>query len=359
VGDEDRGWLDDFAKVAALLDSGPAWERALTLSEGKADLAAEQERHAPGDALRWATYAGTTPEQAERGFLRPLWRLVVSLLDPSEPGDMPSRRATGELLDEWMAARLYHAVAAVTRALDKREPGRAAGELAALVDDWAGWYAPRRPGVGCELVEPLTRLLAPFTPHLAEAIHRQRGKRARPSVHLEDWPVLDPAWENESLLKNMARVRHLAALGLRARVQVGIQPDELLPGALVGSLAGATWSRADLEPFAALLADSLRVARVELSADAAGRVEWRLSLDPERPVQRDVSQPAIAAALAALSAERAAQSAAQLQQGISVGLEVSEQAITLLPDEVTVSVRPRAGWAAAADDEHLVALVVG
>ena len=359
VGDEGQGWLDDCAKVAALLDSGPAWERALTLSENEADLAQDQERYAPGDALRWATYAGTTLGQAERDFLRPLWRLVVSLLDPSEAGSMPPGQATGELLDEWMAARLYHAAAAVTRALDEREPGRAARELAALLDDWAGWYAPRRPGVGRELVEPLTLLLAPFAPHLAEAIHRQRGRRSRPSVHLEDWPVLNPAWENESLLKNMTRIQHLAALGLRARAQAGMQPDELLPGALVGSLAGATWSRADLEPFTALLADSLGVARVELSADAAGRVEWRLSLDPERPVQRDVSQPAIAAALAALSADRAAQIAAQLQQGISVGLEVSDQAITLLPDEVTISVRPRAGWAAAADDEHLVALVVG
>jgi hypothetical protein len=88
-------------------------------------------------------------------------------------------------------------------------------------------------------------------------------------------------------------------------------------------------------------------------------VEWRLELDPERPVQRDVSQPAIAAALAALSADRAAQFAAQLQQGISVGLEVSDQSITLLPDEVTISVQAKAGWAAAADAEHLVALVVG
>jgi isoleucyl-tRNA synthetase len=266
---------------------------------------------------------------------------------------------TGELLDEWMAARLYHTAAALTRALDEREPGRAAGELVALLDDWAAWYAPRRPGAGRELVEPLTLLLAPFVPHLAEAIHRQRGKRARPSVHLEDWPVLDPSWENEALLKNMARVRHLAALGLLARSQAGMQPDQLLPGALLGSLPGASWSLIDLEPFAGLLADSLRVASVKFSADAAGHVEWRLGLDPERQVQRDVSQPAIAAALAALSTDRAAQIAAQLQQGISVGLEVSDQAITLLPDEVTISVQARAGWAAAADAEHLVALVVG
>ena len=44
---------------------------------------------------------------------------------------------------------------------------------------------------------------------------------------------------------------------------------------------------------------------------------------------------------------------------MSVGLDVSGLAITLLPDEVSISVQARSGGAAAADAEHLVILAVG
>jgi isoleucyl-tRNA synthetase len=202
-------------------------------------------------------------------------------------------------------------------------------------------------------------LLAPFLPHLAEAIHRQAGRRSRTSVHLADWPVLDPAWEDEALLAHMARVRHLAELGLRARAQAGIAQHQVLPGALVGLLEGASWALQDLQPSIRLLADALAVAQVKLAQSTAEYVGWRLALDPDRPVQREVSQADIEAALAELSADDAARLAAQLRRGMSVGLEVSGLAITLLPDEVSISVQARPGLAAAADSEHLVALVVG
>jgi hypothetical protein len=359
AGEERQGWLGDFAQAAALLRGSPAWEQSLAIPESGPQVAWDLERHAPTDALRWAAYTNTTPEQAERDFVRPLWRLIVSLLDSSGAQDGLPGGATYELLDRWLVARLYHAVTAVTQALDDRKPGRAAGELAALVGDLAAWYVPRRPGAGREFLEPLTLLLAPFVPHLAEAIHGQTGRRPRSSVHLEDWPTPDPAWEDEALLSNTARVRHLAELGMRARAQADIESDQLLPGALVGSLAGASWELADLQPFAGLLADALRVIQVKFSPDAAGYVGWRLALNPERPVQRDVSQAEIEIALADLSAGEAAHLATQLRTGMSVGLDVSGLAITLLPDEVSISVQARSGGAATADAEHLVILAVG
>ena len=359
TGEERLGWLGDFAEIAALLRGSPAWEQALAIPESGSQVTWDLERHGPADALRWAAYTNTTPDQAERDFVRPLWRLTVSLLDSSGAQDGLPGGAIYELLDRWLVARLYHAATAVTQALDDRKPGRAAGELAALVGDLAAWYMPRRPGAGREFLEPLTLLLAPFVPHLAEAIHGQTGRRPRSSVHLEDWPTPDPAWEDEALLSNMARVRHLAELGLRARAQADIESDQLLPGALVGSLAGASWELADLHPFARLLADALRVTQVKFSQDAAGYVGWCLALNPERPVQRDVSQTEIEAALSELSAGEAAHLATQLRTGISVGLDVSGLAITLLPDEVSISVQARSGGAAAADAEHLVILAVG
>ncbi len=359
VGEERTGWLGDLSKVAALLGGSAAWERALAIPESGSETRWDLEHHPPADALRWAAYTNTTPKDAERAFLRPVWRLIASLLDSAQAPDQQPGNAMAELLDRWAAARVYHGVAVVTRVLDVREPQRAAGELVSLVDDLAAWYMPQRPVGGRELVEPLTLLLAPFVPHLAEAIHRRAGRRPRQSVHLEDWPSLDPAWEDEDLLANMARVRHLAGLGQAAREREGVDPGQVLPGALVGPLAGASWAPADLHPFAGLLADALSVAQVRLSPDAAIHVAWRLALNPVQPVQREVSHEAIQAALAGLGAGEAARLAEQLQMGMSVGLDVSGLAITLLPDEVSIFVQAGSGQVAAADAEHLVVLAVG
>ena len=158
AGEERLGWLGDFAKVAALLRGSPAWEQALAIPESGPEATWDLERHAPADALRWAAYTNTTPDQAERDFVRPLWRLIVSLLDSSGAQDGLPGGATDELLDRWLAARLHHAATTVTQALDGREPGRAAGELAALVGDLAAWYVPRRPGAGREFLKPLDPL---------------------------------------------------------------------------------------------------------------------------------------------------------------------------------------------------------
>jgi len=359
VGEERTGWLSDLTRIAPLLGGNTAWERALAIPERESEALWDLEHHAPADALRWAVYTNTTPKEAERGFLRPVWRLIVSLVDSARVQDQLPGNAMAELLDRWAAARVYDAAAAITRALDVREPQRAAGDLALLVGDLTAWYMPQRPGVGRELVEPLTLLLAPFVPHLAEAIHRRAGRRSRQSVHLEDWPSLDPAWDDKDLLANMARVRHLAGLGQAAREQRDVDPAQVLPGALVGPLAGASWAPADLHPFAALLADVLGVAQVKLSPGAAIHVGWRLALNPAQPVQREVSQEAIQAALAGLGAAEAARLAEQLQMGMSVGLDVSGMAITLLPDEVSIFVQAGSGQVAAADAEHLVVLAVG
>ena len=254
---------------------------------------------------------------------------------------------------------MHFAVSTIAQALDGREPRRAAVELASLVSDLAAWYQPLRPGAGRELLEPLSLLLAPFVPHLAEAMCRQAAGRSCPSVHLEGWPVPDPAWEDGALLSNMDRVRRVVALGLRARSMAGIEPDQLLPGALVGLPAGASWLLEDLHPFTRLLADTLRVTQVKLAPDAAAYVSWRLAPNPERPVQRALSPAALEAALADLGDDEAAHLATQLRKGLSVGLEVSGVAITLLPDEVSVSVQARSGSAVAADSDHLVILAVG
>lgn len=361
LGDQHLGWLGDLTEVAALLQGTLAWERAMVLPESEPDAAWDLVRLPPADAVRWATWSGTTPEQAEHDFLRPLWRLALSV--PTEPA--PGLRGgavvgkESDLLDRWLAARLYQASRAVDEALDAQEPARAAGALAALVSDLADWAAPRQPAYLVPALEFTSRLSAPFVPHLAEALHRQLGGWGVESVHLTAWPTADPSWADRDLLACMARVRRLAGLGQEGRAQGAVASGRKLRRGVVGLMVGDRGAMSALEPFQELLAEALGVEQVELTPEAGGRVEWRLSLNPEQYPEREVTPPEVEEALAELDATLAAHLAAEVRQGRSIGLQVSGRAMTLLPDEVRLSTEVRPGWVAAADDEHLVLLDVG
>lgn len=68
----------------------------------------------------------------------------------------------------------------------------------------------------------MVKILAPFTPFIAEEIHLALHKGVRAgtlSVHLHDWPSVNEKLknQNEKLLKEMQEIRNFATLGLAAR----------------------------------------------------------------------------------------------------------------------------------------------
>ncbi len=354
LGDRDLGWLGDRAEIVAILRGSLAWEQAVALPEDVVGSAWDLTPTPPADVLRWATYVGKPPLQAERDFLRPLWRLVTRLSEPAE-GQDPGEE--GAILNRWLLARLHETIATVGDALESCEPTQAAGALSSLVGDIRRWYTPPWPAGEEQLVETLSRLLAPFVPHLAEAIYRLGGERAAESAHLLDWPTAQPAPADRALLSGMSQVWRLVALGKIARGQCGLEADRLLCCAHVTFLAGEAAAAAELIPFKPVLAHLLGVARVQFSRETIPTRIWHLSLVPDRPFQRLVPAEAVDAALAALKPKAVARLVLQLWEGRSVSLDVAGQAVTLLPDEVRVSALP--GWAAAAERGRLLVLEVG
>lgn len=162
IGDREMGWLGDLGEVAAGLRGTLAWGQAVALPE-QPPAGAHDVDLAAADAVRWSAYTGTTVDQASE-FLEHVWRLAVA--DSPPPGG-PVESAT--------RVRLLHGIARITAALDACDPRLAADELAQLMDDQA------------LAVEPgLSRLMAPFLPHLAEALYQR--SRSGLSVHLENWP---------------------------------------------------------------------------------------------------------------------------------------------------------------------------
>jgi isoleucyl-tRNA synthetase len=358
LGDRDLGWLGDLSEVSALLRGSVAWSQAMALPGFEAEASGDLDTLSAADTLRWAAYTGTTLDQAEREFLRPLWRLVVSILDSPHVSGQEEPGGGAALLDRWLLARFDQTTLAITHALDAWQPQPAAAELDALVEDISDWYLLHRSDGGSWVLAGLSRLLAPFVPYLAEAIHRQAGGHAAESVHLAAWPIPDPMAEDPGLLDLMTQIRRLATLGQAARASAGVDPDIRLRQAFFGPRAAEAEETPVAGPVAELLTQALGVTQVRFTPDAAREVDWRLTLSPLQAVERDVTATEIEAALAALEPEAAAELALQLGERLSISLEVLGKVVTLLPDEVSTTARARPGWAAAVADDFIVGVRV-
>jgi len=357
LGDEHLGWLGDMTEVAALLRGALAWEQAVALfqeSEGTLEMGPST----PADALRWAVYAHMTPEEAEGEFLQPLRQLAALVLDLREgregQGGPALGERTAEFLDRWLEARLQQTTLPLTEALDGCDIAAAARHVAGLIRDFVAWYGPRRPAGVASFLPALAVLLAPFVPHLAEALYSHGDQRAADSVHLLAWPAADETAIDEDVLAGMALLRRLAALGQAARAQAGVPLDQPLRRAWIAFISTETVELLD----EALLAQALGVGRVRLAPDALDRVSWHLELVPREAVGRFASAAEIDGALASLAAEARAALLAELWSGRSAGLDVAGRAVTLLPDEVEVSLRVQPGLAAAFEPGLLLVLEV-
>ena len=134
------------------------------------------------------------------------------------------------VLDRWLLSRLARLVATVESAMDAYDINGAARPLRAFVTDLSQWYVRRsrrrfwksesdRDKLAAYqtlyvTLTTLSRLLGPFTPFMADALHRNL---AGESVHLAEFPKSDPGWVDERLEEQMAAARRFVEQGLAAR----------------------------------------------------------------------------------------------------------------------------------------------
>ncbi len=189
LGDRELGWLGDLTEMAALLLGSLAWGQAVTLPEGGIAEDSDPRQLTPADALRWAAYTGTSPDQAELDFMRPLWAWVDGQTGSQNVAGVAPPPRSGveqEGSDDQLQARLRQAVSTVTESLEVCDLSQATRELTALAGDLSGSYRTHRSDA--EAIDTLSRLLAPFVPYLAEAVYQAGGHTT--SVHLAGWPAV-------------------------------------------------------------------------------------------------------------------------------------------------------------------------
>ena len=171
-------------------------------------------------------------------FLQRIWRLVESAagqLGSLQPGPQPDPLTETETD---IRRAIHTAIAAVSEDLqDDIQLNTAISELMKLTNainavDLEKLRAP----VQAEALSTLIRLLAPFSPHLAEELWHQLG--GTDSVHRQSWPVLDP----EALVQDTVDVVIQVKGKVRGTIKVPSDADKAtLEQLALASEVAAKW----------------------------------------------------------------------------------------------------------------------
>jgi isoleucyl-tRNA synthetase len=264
--DQTRGWFYSLMAISSMLGNGSPYRHVVVndllldregqkMSKSRGNVVDPWQAIAEfgADAIRWYLMTVSQPwvpkrfdpaalgEAARRAFDTLANTYKFFALYANLEGWKPSAAGVqGPLpvLDRWILSRLHTVVAEVSRELELYELTRAARAIGDfIVDDLSNWYVRRSRDrfwgsadsadaqaafatLHTTLVT-VVRLLAPYTPFLADWFHRALDEGR--SVHLAPFPVAEEARRDARLEAGMEAVRTLSRLGRAAREKVKIR----------------------------------------------------------------------------------------------------------------------------------------
>jgi len=339
------------------------------------------------DAMRWL-YTNHNPasnlkfgyklaEETRRQVMLPLWNVysffvIYANLDRFNPRERHVPVAERPALDRWIVSELQVTIAEVTRGLENWDTAAGNRALEAFLDNLSNWYVRRgrrrywksdedtdKTAAYLTLYEALTtlvRLLAPYTPFLAEDIYQNLVRSVDPaapeSVHLTDWPVADPALIDQSLLDATRLVRRMVGLGLAARSASRLKVRQPLARLRVTTRDPSEWAM--VQPFVDQVLDELNVKTLERLADDADVASY--TLRPVTPLLGPRLGKRLPAVIKALHGLDGAEAVATVRRGEPLRVEVDGETVELAPGELQVMAAPRPGYAVAEEMGYLAAL---
>ena len=240
----------------------------------------------------------------------------------------------------------------------------AAGELTAFVDALSNWYVRRsrdrywssdkessdKRDAYWTLYECLVtscKLIAPFTPFLAESLWRTLTAgfgAATKSVHLCRYPQPHPDSCDDRLLRQMQLAREISSLGRAARMQARLKVRQPLQRVEVVLSDGT--ERAWLDSHASLIAEELNVLEVEITEEAAEFITYEVK--PNFKLLGPLLGKDMPEVKRLLGAADGGHLLGELEANGCISLTLaSGRQVALDRDQIAVEIRAKDGWAAA------------
>ncbi|MEE8372981.1 MAG: isoleucine--tRNA ligase [Dehalococcoidia bacterium] len=320
--DQTRGWFYSLHALSTLLFDEPCFRNVICLghildskgekmskSKGNAVTPAEVLDATGADALRWYLYTSSPPgnvrrfsrelvEEVVRKFLLTLWNtysffVTYANIDKFDPRTDASLDGLAEL-DRWILSELNQLIDGVTGCLDEYDPTGAGRKIDGFVQELSNWYVRRsrkrfwksendsdKQAAYTTLYQclvTLTKLLAPFTPFIAEDLYqnlvRSVDGSAPESVHLTDFPQADLSLVDEVLAADTRLAMTVSSLGRSARAKANLKVRQPLARVLVKARTQA--EKAGLERMASQVLEELNVKALDVvdSVSAEEHPSW-------------------------------------------------------------------------------------
>ncbi len=280
--DQTRGWFYSLHAISTLLFNRPSYKNVIChghildakgekMSKSKGNTVDPWEiiNKYGADALRWYIYTAVPMgnsmrfddvaiTEISRRFLMTFWNVysffvTYANIDKFVP-DSENVPPVESELDRWILSELNQLITDVDKGLENYDPRGGAWQIAEFVDSLSNWYVRRSRrrfwksendadklsayNTLYTCLVTLSKLLAPFTPFLAEELYQNLVysviSEAPESVHLTDFPVADETKIDRQLAEANRLAMKVSSLGRAARNRAGIKVRQPLAVNYIG-----------------------------------------------------------------------------------------------------------------------------
>ena len=308
--DQTRGWFYSLLAESTLLFNKAPYENVIVLghvqdengqkmskSKGNAVDPFDALEKYGADAIRWYFYINSAPwlpnrfhgkavQEGQRKFMGTLWNtyaffVLYANIDEFDATKYELNYDSLSVMDKWLLSKLNTVVGEVDDNLNNYRIPEAARALQEFVDDMSNWYVRRSrerfwaKGMEQDKINAymtlytslvtISKAAAPMVPFMTEEIYqnlvRSIDKTAPESIHLCDFPVVNKAWINEELERDMDEVLKIVVMGRACRNTANIKNRQPIAQMYVK----APYKLA--EYYCEIIEDELNVKKVDFTDD--------------------------------------------------------------------------------------------
>jgi len=395
--DQTRGWFYTLHAIATLIFDKPAYKNLIVnghildknghkMSKSKGNVVdpfETMERYG-ADALRWYLMVTSPPwrpksfnageiEEEQRRFFRAFinsynFFVLYANVDGfryAEPSIALHERSE---LDRWVLSCLNTLVGGVHMRMEQYDLTGAVRLISDFtVDDLSNWYIRRsrkrfwKSDMGADKIaayqtlysclETLAKLLAPFTPFIAERIYLNLDNVSRletcESVHLADFPVPDISAVDRPLERRMKKAQIITSLVRTMREKASIKVRQPLRRILLAVDDAA--AREEYGQVAGIILEEINVQKIEYIEEDGSVISKKVkpnfkTLGPR--FGRDMK--ALAEAIRLMSHKQIA----ILEKEGSLSLELDGRVFALVREDVDIMHEDIEGWLVASDEAN-------
>ncbi len=340
--------------------------------------------HEGADAMRWLFFSGQTPwtsirfqesaiAEGQREFLIRLHNcysffVIYSNIDKWTPEHQATAADLSDL-DRWIRSALAQCCVHVHRHMEAYDNFNAARALSEFVDALSNWYvrrsrdrfwrsemdADKRAAYTTlhECLVTLTKLIAPFTPFMAESMYQNLVKThdtaAPESVHLCDYPITESnrtdieGRVDAALNEEISLVRQVVSCGRAARSAAKLRTRQPLAAIeLFHRRSDVLLKHEDI------IKAELNVKRIDHVGNAEIDKCVHYEVKPDFKILGPKHGPLAPKIKAALAKHPDVDGLVkQLEKDGSYTIDIAGQDVELTSDELLVELHAREGWSAA------------